>query len=331
MKRLSGKGRKIDEGVEGLFINTHKSMRDALDCAIKGQADYGARSQKRRIPIEILNECISGNKRLDRLIKRADALIDAAILQDPRLNRKHAWVRSEEGIDACPALVSSGEPACCLDRRKLKLADQASAEPIRIVISTDSTDDASEEHVVAFIALTKLAQQFRPLEIWWQGAWLCEGRAFGQVLLAPLVQGDMDFSRVQFFLSNPFRDSFSYRCMWYHSVTKNSSPTKTVCHRYGGERGEYSYLPDTFDFISEKGIRSDDWWIASTAAEWAGLEPLYRTQVSEYGAEQRWRPEGAYPETKITDADRERWRREDEAERKRKSDEANARLKSLTA
>ena len=329
--RLGGGSRKVDKLVTGnLVINTHNSMSEALDCTIKGQTDYTLKSPKRRIAVEILRECLTGNSKLAVLIERADALIDAAILQDPRLNRKHAWVRLEEGIDACPALVSSGEPASCLDRRKLKLADQASAEPVRIVISTDSTDDASEEHVVAFIAITKLAQQFRPLEIWWQGAWLTPGRTSGQVLLAPLVQGDMDFARVQFFLSNPFRDSMSYRCMWYHAVTKHSSPGNRVCYEYGGERGERSYLPDTFEFISEKGIRSDDWWIAATAAEWAGLEPLWREEVSPYSAQQEWRPERKpAADVPITDEDRARWRKQDEEAEKQRLAEAKKRMTSI--
>ena len=72
------------------------------------------------------------------------------------------------------------------------LADSATTDPLRVVISTDSRH-VSRSNAVAFIAAAKLAQQFRPLELWWQGAWLFEeGKKEadnGHVFLVPLIQG----------------------------------------------------------------------------------------------------------------------------------------------
>lgn len=332
---------------EGLFVHTHASMSEAVGLAISGAADYAnqknlprdrakrvaivaVREQHRQAIAAAAKEAMNGNANLPRLVEQADALIDAAILEDPRLNRKHAWVRAEEGVDADPALVCAGEPACCIDRRRIRLRDaDTTLEPVRIVISTDSTDDASDEHVVAFIAAAKLAQQFRPLEIWWQGAWLDDdNESKGTVLLAPLIQGDLDFARVQFFLSHKLRDKLSYRCGWYHWATVPSGGSfkvTRVMQSFGGARATYSHLPDTFDFITEKGIPSAPWEIARLAARWAGLESLWRTEINGGEAEQYWRPESNTPststETPAQKAERDRRWKEQEQERERQRKE----------
>ena len=63
-----------------------------------------------------------------------------------------------------------------------------SGEPLRIVISTDD-NKVPEGTAAAFIATARLVQQFIPLEIWWQGAWLNATRTKGFVFHVPLVQG----------------------------------------------------------------------------------------------------------------------------------------------
>lgn len=322
-----GKGKTVvDELITGqLIVSTHGSMGEALDFAVQGAAHArGMRRGKRTTELtpSELGECLSGNTRLPRLVENADALIDEAILLDPRLNRRHGWVRAEEGIDACPALVASGEEACCLDRRRMRLAEASGMDAVRIVLSTDSHEDATEDNVLAFIAAAKLAQQFRPLEIWWQGAWLMPDGT-GQVVLAPLVQGDMDFARVQFFLSSVIRDRFSYRCMWYHACTKHCVDGKTVAYQYGGERGKSSYLDNTTHFVSEKGMDHSAEGVARMAARWAGMEPAYVSQVGGWEAEQYWAPKPASftAPSKPSAEDERRWERDANERRKQRERE----------
>lgn len=332
-----GKGKTaVDKLIEGeLVVTKHNSMGEALDFAIKGaahQSSLKGKSHHRLTPAQ-LGECLTGNGRLPALVEQADSIIDQAIIIDPRLNRRHGWVRAEEGIDACPALIASGEPACCLDRRRIRLAEASGMDPIRVVLSTDSTDDARESNVLAFIAAAKMAQQFRPLEIWWQGAWLLPDGT-GQVMLAPLVQGDLDFARVQFFLSSPIRDTFSYRCMWYHACTKHCVGRKTVAYKYGGERGAYSHLENTTHFVSEKGMDHSPEGVARMAARWAGMEPRYVTAISEYGAEQSWAPTSTsiIGASKPTKADERRWEQESARRRReREREEIKAQRSRMAA
>ena len=324
-----GKGKTVvDELITGkLIVSTHGSMGEALDYAVQGAAHArGMRTGRRTTELTPtqLGECLTGNTRLPRLVENADALIEEAILLDPRLNRRHGWVRAEEGIDACPALIASGESACCLDRRRMRLAEASGMDAVRIVLSTDSHEDATEDNVLAFIAAAKLAQQFRPLEIWWQGAWLMPDGT-GQVVLAPLVQGDMDFARVQFFLSSVIRDRFSYRCMWYHACTKHCVDGKTVAYQYGGERGKSSYLDNTTHFVSEKGMDHSPEGIARMAARWAGMDTLHQTEISGHSAEQYWAPARTTPTGtyKPSTADERRWE-QDAARRRREREREEA-------
>ena len=44
-------------------------------------------------------------------------------------------------------------------------------EPVRIVVSTDD-NQVPTGTAAAFIATVQIVQQFVPVEVWWQGAWL---------------------------------------------------------------------------------------------------------------------------------------------------------------
>jgi hypothetical protein len=346
VSRLGG-GLKVNERVKGLFVHTHKSVEEALGLALKGTDDLLAskRGSKSYEPHKEIAEAIHalapsvlrGNAKLALQVERADALIDDILIADPRLNRRHGWVRSEEGIELDPILLAAGEPACCIDRKRIRMADaNTTTEPVRIVISTDSAEDAHEKHVVAFIAAARLAQQFRPLEIWWQGAWLStQDYNCGTVLLAPLIQGDMDFGRVQFFLSHELRDRWSYRCMWYHSATVPSGGKfrgNRVTQSFGAKRAEYSHLENTFDFVTEKGIPDDPSRLAALAAKWAGLPSIWEDTVDGSAADQWWRPKDTSPfsyteETPAQKAERDaRWARDQKEREAKEKAEAAERL-----
>lgn len=217
---------------------------------------------------------------------KADELIDEAILLDPRLTRRHGWVAAEEGVECIPERLMAGEENCMLNRKRLKMAEASGGERMRIVISTD-TNDIHWHNASAFIAAAKLAQQFRPIEIWWQGAWLFDddnvrGHTGGQVFLVPLVQGDLDFSRLMFVLGNTHRDRVSnyiaVACCWPES-------------RWLGEHtAKCSYLDGTDHFVSEKGITPCAKTVAEYAAKWAGLDPAWWDEVSDSSAAQWWAP-----------------------------------------
>jgi hypothetical protein len=270
---------------------------------------------------------------VEKATAAAELLIDEAIIADPRLSRRSAWFKCEPdaGIDADPAMVASGEERCCLERRRLRMADRSSVEPCRVVISTDSKD-VTPSHCAAFIAAAKLAQQFRPLELWWQGAWLIEQdgnngkrKGHGFVFLVPLVSGDLDFSRLQFVLSSDLRDHVSFNIM--RSYAENA----TTRMGWGGGVGEYSYLENTHDFVSEKGIKATPEYVASHAAKWAGLPNIWEEYISPWQAEQTWRPESENKYTPPTEAERkaneERWAQQD---RERQAKELLAAKERLT-
>lgn len=296
-KRLGGGKIKIEGDATQVYVHCLSGMAEAVDrYRLRISLDPARAGSPRRQRITTLEpvatrQMLEGNDLLPSILSSADRLIDDVLAIDPRLVRKAAWVRSEEGLDACAALVSQGDDRPCFDRRKLRLADRATSEPLRIVISTDSKA-VTAEHAIAFIAAAKIAQQFRPLEIWWQGAWLLEQgphKGCGHVFLVPLVNGDLDFRRMQFVLSSDLRDHASYCIMFSYAYPKTS---------WGGGVAEQSYLPDTHHFISEKGIEHSPQAVANYAAQWAGFEPLWAESVSAYEAAQYWAP----PQSRTTDA-----------------------------
>lgn len=267
---------------------------------------------------------------MDKLLSEAEDLIEEAILIDPRLAKKVGWRLTDEGVDGCPALIASGEERCYFQRHRQRLAEAATAEPVRVVISTDSKK-VNVRNAVAFIAAAKLAQQFRPLELWWQGAWLMdegcshpEERGFGHVFHVPLIQGDMDFSRLVFVLSSEYRDHVSFRIMFSYAYPAH--------YGWGGGVGGSSMLEGTHDFVRETGIVADPRHVAEYAAKWAGMDPLWEIRVSEYEAQQWWRPQSKGPCTPVKETAEQRrerlkrWREADERERQRRKEEANDRL-----
>lgn len=303
-KRLGGKIKIPDDRVR-------MDTRQVYHLPTKGSIELGRRKGRQgRMTDAQLSEIIHADEwQMSPLLDRAERLIDEAIVLDPRLTKRAAWRLAEDGIDACPAMLSQGEERCYLDRRKLRMSEEATVEPVRIVISTD-TKDMKADHAIAFIAAAKLAQQFRPLEIWWQGAWLIEGNAndrgpegSGHIIHVPLIQGDMDFSRLVFILSNQNRDHVSFRIMLSYAYPAG--------YGWGGGVGKYSYLDDTFDYVSEKGICCDAYNVARYAARWAGMEPRWTTEIGDSSAEQRWVEPTAYKPWVPSDDDKARWTREE--------------------
>lgn len=300
--RLTSKKTKVvDEFADRLWVLKLDGMHEAVTRFLRATAvsKKWVASGRRQ---SIADEMVKGNCDLISITEAADLLVEEAIALDPRLARKSSWRLSEpdNAIEGDAALIAQGEERCCLQRFKTRLSDCASVEPVRIVISTD-TKHVTDDHAKAFIAAAKIAQQFRPLEIWWQGAWLIEEttehgyKGHGFIFHVPLLNGDLDFARIQFVLSNQLRDNVSYQnksSFAYNGV----KPGRRI--GTGAGVGEYSYLENTHHFVKESGISSDPGSIASVAAQWAGFEPLWNAAVNENEAVQYWYP--AQPATAYT-------------------------------
>lgn len=216
------------------------------------------------------------HKTLRQAMQLSDGLIDATILLDPRLAKRSQWTRGEDGIFADAGLVAEGDDSPCYNMQKAKVTENtASGEPIKIVISTDSSSPTIEG-LAAFIAAVRLVQQFQPVHVIWQGAWLADdGRDVGHIITAPLITGDMDFSRVQFVLSDKTRDALSFSCaMHFCNLDK-------ILMNGNGRHANRSFIGGKF--LDKDGIAPTPEAIASMAAYWLGWDSRYE---AEYQAEE---------------------------------------------
>lgn len=320
-KRLSGNKIKIPNAqlLDKVYVYTMASMDEAHQ---KYNSAFTFRPMRSRNDnpyySAIGKRMMSGDARLEKILARADEFISEAIEVDSRLVKKSGWVRGEDGIDCCPAMFQMGDDRPFLDRRRIGLAEAATLESVRVVVSTD-TKNIQADNAAAFIAAAKLAQQFRPLELWWQSAWLIDSPAYGivgHVVLTPMVKGELDFSRLQFVLSDEDRDRCGYYIMFAHAYPNG--------YRWGQRVGEWSYLDNTFDFIRESGIKPCAKTVARYAAKWAGMEPSYMEEVYGWEASQYWEPTSEKKSWEPTSADRRRWaedKRRREQERRRQEKE----------
>ena len=326
MSRLGGRGITAKYGMEeGFLLSTHDTVSQAVERVRRGNRYM--KSRKRDYPDlseSVIHQMMNGDAKLESLKERADLLMDQALIEDPRLVKRAGWVRDEDGVDCDASLVAAGEEQCCLNRKRMKVSDASTLEPVRVVISTDS-NEVSDEHAIAFMAAAKISQQFRPLEIWWQGAWLTNEDYYnhlGHVALTPLLRNELDFGRLQFVLSSNRRDHISYQIMASYTMADPDS-RKAPMLKYGAHTGKKSFLPDTVDFVNEAGIQHSPYYVAQYAAKWAGLEPLWEERIYGSEAEQCWAPKdnAPYTPTQLTAEQRRRYDqqcREREAEEKRK-------------
>jgi hypothetical protein len=171
--------------------------------------------------------------------------------------------------------VASGDDSPCYDMTRAKLRDYAAAgEPVTVVISTDSSTPAS---LAAFVATVRIVQQFRPVNVWWQGAWLADdGQRAGYIFHAPLITNDMDFSRVQYVLENATRDSLSFSVLHQKAVVGDK-----VRARGMGRQADRAYMTGA-EFVDHGGIEPTPEQVAARAADWLGIESRwnieYRTE-----------------------------------------------------
>ena len=297
-KRLGGIIKRDPDKIQPLYENriyTLTGMNKAVDFWHKRWRLLPKKGVTRDGIDGIAKQMLEGTEDMDTILEQAEKLIDEALVLDPRLVRRSGWVRSEDGIDGCPALIAQGDDQPYFTRVKRKVADRSHTAPCRVVISTDSKE-IKPENAAAFIAAAKLSQQFRPLDLWWQGGWFLDetdqedGKGYagkGHIIHVPLVQGDLDFRRLEFVLSSRHRDSASWSIMVCHALESGD--------RWGGGVATRSYLDDTDDFVKETGIKADAEHVAEYAARWAGLPDLWHERVTQWEAVQTWRAPADQP------------------------------------
>lgn len=221
-------------------------------------------------------EALGIESRVRQRAAESDGLIEQAIQFDPRLARRSTWRRGEEGEIGCPALIAQGEDNPYFYRSRTHVTEANGGEPVRVVISTDS-NAPSRLAAAALIATIRIVQQFRPVYVWWQGAWLSSARR-GWVFHVPLVQGDMDFTRLDFCINSMSRDSLSWMTMFVRALEV------TKCIGWAAGHAERSYLAEESYFVPHSGVSADPEYIARTAARWLGLESIYSTEIDGFGA-----------------------------------------------
>ena len=334
-RHLGGKQREaIREWthISKLHIQTIPTMTAALQLS-RRQFFKGVSESDRRTLKMIGERPVDGDKaRLALAMDRSEDLVADAIFVDQRLARRAQWQRRDEGEHCDSGLLAAGDdqPFYKYTRQAVNDATMA-GEPLRIVISTDD-NNVPKDTAAAFIATARLVQQFIPLEIWWQGSWLTQDRTKGFVFHAPLVQGDMDFSRLEFCIADPLRDAFSYLVMATHAILDIGEGWNEC-----GFRAEAQYLlpypqSNLAKFVSHHGITPDGQSIAWTAARWIGWQAEY---MEAYNADERARsaaqslPEKASTYTPPTAADQERWARQDSERKAKEKAEAQSRLQTV--
>ncbi len=271
----------IDVSPHDLHIHTIPTMTEALRLS---QRQYWSqpKDSDRTVNRMIGTKPVDGDKpRLDKAMDRSEQLVSDAIEVDPRLARRAQWKRADEGEHCDSGLLAMGDDQPFYKYTRRVVTDAAMCgEPLRIVISTDD-NKVPKDTAAAFIATARLVQQFIPLEIWWQGAWLSQDKRKGFVFHVPLVQGDMDFSRLEFCIADPVRDCFSFNVMASHAVLDIKEGWNNC-----GFRADQHYLLDSNKvrrnkgvmFVSHHGISPDAQSIAWTAARWIGWEPAYHVE-----------------------------------------------------
>lgn len=259
-------------------------------------------------------------------------LIDLAIAKDPRLARRCRWVQSEDGLFADPGLVASGDDSPCFDRQRMTVRQSVGGnEPVNVTISTDSSSPTMQS-AAAVMAVASIVQQFRPVHIWWQGAWLDDaGREAGYVMLAPILQGDMDFNRIDYVLADWSRDNLSFRAMHAIAVMRDRMQIQGM-----SRHADWSYIPEAMH-VPKQGLYCNPNAIAREAARWLGLDPLWRVEMESRDMESsalQSIPEKVEYRDDRTEAEKERdWKQIQEhyeQERRRKAREAARRLSGVS-
>jgi hypothetical protein len=202
----------------------------------------------------------------------AEELVMLALEEDPALAAKSTWERREFADVFDAGLIASGDERPCFERVRRGLSDASGSDPVEVVVSTDKTG-IDPRAWSAFVAAVRIVQQFRPVHVWWQGSWLNEGRTKGHVFLVPLVQGDMDFSRVSFAVSDPMRDRISHGIRTGRVLETKEIPDSSKWQF----QAKHSYREGAV-FVDHDGIAPSGSSVASWARRMLGMDSIWSEQ-----------------------------------------------------
>ncbi len=340
-ERLGGTRTPINKvtKVSKLHVHVLPDMSTALKLAHRRYMSRHTADDDRSLKRIGERPVVGDPARLKKAEDMAERLVEEALEFDPRLARKAQWVRRDEGEHVCAAAIATGDDQPFYKRvRSVVNEATAAGEPLRIVISTDD-NNVPAGTAAAFIAVSRLVQQFIPIEVWWQGAWLQEDHIKGYVFMVPLVNGDMDYSRLEYCIADPTRDSFSYHVMITHAIldlkeTNDGCGHRAQCAYHPTERtysgnGKSDYAPTT-KFISHHGISPNAESIAATAAAWLGWDSIwtvkYAEQTAASSAGQAVPQESNYKYVPPDAATEARWRKQEEDSKLKALKEASERM-----
>lgn len=313
--------------LSGRHVVTLPNMQAALDKS-RRKVWKGVTEKDRLRTAQIGTKPVDGDPaRLQAALAASEALVEEAVASDPRLARRAQWRRRDEGEECDPSLLYFDDQPFFKHTRAVVNDATNAGEAVKVVISTDDSK-VPEGTAAAFIATARLVQQFIPLEIWWQGAWLTQDKLKGYVFLVPLVQGEMDFSRLEFCIADPCRDHFSFRVMSTYALFEINQAW-TGC----GFRADWSFLEGAgVHFVSHVGIRPDAESVAEQACKWLGWEEPWELRYNEREAASSAVQRLPDPPRAYSDPTAEQKRRnaEDyEAYRKKQALEAGNRINSV--
>jgi hypothetical protein len=326
MARMQGGRSKDLKGatlLDRLEVTTFSSMTEALESADSLKKFFG-----NRLDDDLRSRAMGGAPERQRHSEaRAEELVELAIIEDPRLASRTVWNRCEFGEIFDAGLIASEDELPCFERKRRFNETAMDGDPIRIVISTDSKE-IGQDTAAAFMATVRIVQQFRPVEVWWQGSWLDESRNTGRVFLVPLVQGDTDFTRLEFCVSDPDRDRLSHN-------TKNGICLKTKKTHSGQYQATHSYL-DGSKFVDHEGIRPYASSIAYFAASWLDMETIFHEQYEQRktesaGLQSLPEPSGKYEYVPPTKEEQEEWAASIRERKKAEKAKADERLKQVAS
>lgn len=277
--RLAGKVRKPIHPlatVTQLHIHRLPTMSEAVRLSRRNIWKRQNEEDGRKLAL-IGGRPVDGDRlRLLEAVTAAGRMVEDAVALDERLAKKAQWLRRDEGEHCDTALLAEGDDQPFYKRMKNVVnAETKAGEPVRIVVSTDD-NEVPPGTAAAFIATVQIVQQFVPVEVWWQGAWLNDTKTRGFVFHVPLVQGDMDFSRLEFSIADTQRDLLSFMVMSSHCAIDLKE-----AWNHCGHRAEKSYLPESpgyINFVAHNGIRPEASSIAAHAAQWLGWDALWQVE-----------------------------------------------------
>ena len=308
-----------------LRVETLGSMTEAVAHASAYQKFSACKTGSKADRLNHVQEhAITGNAdSLNKAQELSDKLVDEAIVIDSRLARKAQWVRSDDGLFADAGLVAAGDDSPCYMMQRAELSSNGGGVPINVVISTDSNALASWENTAAFMAVVKIVQQFRPVNVWWQGAWLSEScDNAGYAFLAPLISNDIDFARVDFVLSDQLRDTLSFTVLHQLALVRDKVYPVGL-----GRHAERAYMNGA-QFVDKGGIVATAQQIASYAAHWLGWDSMwlkeYRENVDAESAMQSLPSESVpYDSTQMQD-----WKKQYDREQRNRDQQVKAKAKA---